>query len=77
MGRQSTSDSRGAKAEAPASQHAGKDRCDAVAGGWYYDLPPEAGTGKPTQIVVCDRTCSLFTTGIDVAVKIALGCSTL
>lgn len=51
-----------------------KDQCDAVAGGWYYDVPPNSG--KPMRIVACDKTCSQLTAMSDVAVQIKLGCAT-
>jgi len=52
-----------------------KDKCDASKGGWYYDQDPANG-GKPTQIVVCEKSCSDFQAKQDARVDIALGCKT-
>lgn len=47
--------------------------CDAVLGGWYYDVAPSAGT--PRRITVCPTSCSLFQRSGDAAVSIELGCA--
>ncbi|MGK4003458.1 hypothetical protein WMF31_12585 [Sorangium sp. So ce1036] len=47
--------------------------CDAVAGGWYYDVDPATGS-KPTKIVMCPATCSQFGKGGQVELKV--GCKT-
>jgi hypothetical protein len=52
-----------------------KDKCDPTNGGWYYDQDPATG-GKPTQIIVCDQSCSTFQSIQDGRVDIALGCKT-
>jgi hypothetical protein len=43
--------------------------CSAAYGGWYYDVPPNAGT--PSQIIMCPCTCSSFGAG---TVDIYVGC---
>jgi hypothetical protein len=48
-----------------------KDNCDATKGGWYYD-----NDDKPTQIILCDKSCSDFQAKQDGRVDIALGCAT-
>ncbi|WP_437585887.1 hypothetical protein [Sorangium sp. So ce1000] len=50
-----------------------EDRCDATAGGWYYDVDPATG-GTPTKIVMCPATCTRFQTGGQVQLQV--GCKT-
>lgn len=52
-----------------------KEKCDPANGGWYYDKDPADG-GRPTQIIVCDQSCSTFQSIQDGRVDIALGCKT-
>jgi hypothetical protein len=49
------------------------DKCDPVAGGWYYDIDPTTG-GTPTKIIMCTQTCDAF--GLGGKVDIQLGCTT-
>lgn len=49
------------------------DKCDAVTGGWYYDVDPATG-GTPTKIEICPVTCTNFDAG---QINIALGCATV
>ena len=51
------------------------DACDSVAGGWYYDVLPSAGT--PTKIIACPASCAAFQTATSGSVSIRLGCQTL
>ncbi|MGC4091047.1 MAG: VWA domain-containing protein [Polyangiaceae bacterium] len=54
-----------------------KDKCDPSKGGWYYDHDPlKPEQGKPTQIIVCDQSCTQFQMIQDGRVDIALGCKT-
>ncbi|WP_129577798.1 MULTISPECIES: VWA domain-containing protein [Sorangium] len=48
-------------------------RCDAAAGGWYYDVDPATG-GSPTKIVMCPATCTRFQAGGQVQLNV--GCKT-
>ncbi|WP_437274955.1 hypothetical protein WME90_27300 [Sorangium sp. So ce375] len=48
-------------------------RCDATAGGWYYDVDPATG-GTPTKIVMCPATCTRFQSGGQVQLQV--GCKT-
>jgi hypothetical protein len=49
--------------------------CDKAEYGWYYDEQPEQG-GTPTQIRVCEQTCTRFHELAGAAVDIKLGCAT-
>jgi hypothetical protein len=50
--------------------------CDKAELGWYYDVEPEAGA-TPTQIRVCDQTCTRFhELAGGASVDIKLGCAT-
>jgi hypothetical protein len=40
--------------------------------GWYYDDPLH-----PTQLVMCDATCQLFTSDYEGTIQIQLGCATI
>jgi hypothetical protein len=31
------------------------DRCEPTRGGWYYDVPPMAGT--PSRVIACEASC--------------------
>jgi len=53
----------------------GRDRCDATRGGWYYDVPPAAGT--PTRILACPATCEKFKAERDPKVSLVFGCQTV
>jgi hypothetical protein len=46
--------------------------CDPMKGGWYYDVDPKQGT--PTKIIMCPETCSSFTSGGKVDIRV--GCET-
>lgn len=50
------------------------DKCDPIAGGWYYDQDPMMG-GTPTKIIVCPQTCADF--GLGGTVELQLGCKTV
>ncbi|WP_157906926.1 MULTISPECIES: VWA domain-containing protein [Sorangium] len=52
---------------------ASEARCDATAGGWYYDVDPATG-GTPTKIVMCPATCTHFQAGGQVQLQV--GCKT-
>lgn len=52
---------------------ASEARCDATAGGWYYDVDPTTG-GTPTKIVMCPATCTRFQAGGEVQLQV--GCKT-
>jgi len=61
----------------PAAIHyvGSKDKCDGDTGGWYYDVSPDAGT--PTQIIACDKSCSVFKATAGAKVEVVLGCATI
>jgi len=46
--------------------------CDAVRGGWYYDVSP--GMAEPTRIITCPASCATFSSAQNVSVQIELGC---
>jgi hypothetical protein len=50
-------------------------RCDAVRGGWYYDVDPATG-GNPTRISTCEATCRRFKTDTASEVSLTFGCAT-
>jgi hypothetical protein len=52
-----------------------KDKCDATAGGWYYDIDPGAGT--PTKILMCDATCKALSADPTGKIDISVGCATI
>jgi hypothetical protein len=45
--------------------------CTGANGGWYYDNP-----STPTQIILCDSTCTAINAGSGATVEILLGCAT-
>jgi hypothetical protein len=47
--------------------------CDPATGGWYYDADPVNG-GSPTKIIMCPATCTAFTVGGQVDIRV--GCKT-
>jgi hypothetical protein len=49
-----------------------KAACTPQAGGWYYD-----NNTKPTQIILCDSTCTGINNGVSVQVDVVLGCATV
>jgi hypothetical protein len=49
--------------------------CDAVKGGWYYDVAPDKG--KPKKILTCEATCKAFTVDVSTKVEIQVGCATV
>jgi hypothetical protein len=49
-----------------------KAACSPMAGGWYYD-----NNTTPTQIILCDSTCSAINNGVSVQVDVVLGCATI
>jgi hypothetical protein len=50
-------------------------RCDATRGGWYYDMDPAAG-GRPTRVVLCERTCRGLQNDENAKVALRFGCKT-
>jgi Mg-chelatase subunit ChlD len=50
-------------------------KCDAVKGGWYYDVDPAAGT--PTRVVMCDATCKKFKMDATANIELRFGCQTV
>jgi hypothetical protein len=50
------------------------DRCDPARGGWYYDVPPAAGT--PSRVIVCPATCARFKAEKSAQVELVFGCAT-
>jgi len=53
----------------------GRDRCDPMRGGWYYDVAP--ATGTPTRILVCPATCEKFKAEREPKVNLVFGCETV
>ena len=51
------------------------DKCDAVKGGWYYDVPPSKGT--PKKILTCNATCKSLSIDATGKIEIQVGCATL
>jgi hypothetical protein len=51
-----------------------ESECDAMTGGWYYDVAPSDGT--PQRIVACPVTCEAFQHVAMGSVQIQLGCAT-
>ena len=51
-----------------------KAACDPKQGGWYYDVDPSAGT--PTNISVCDTSCTTLQADPAGRVEVLLGCKT-
>ena len=50
----------------------GPDRCDAIRGGWYYDVNPRMGT--PTRIVLCPGSCNAVKADNNSGVELRFGC---
>lgn len=50
-------------------------QCDAVTGGWHYDVDRETSTAKPTNVVLCPATCAMVQKDLGV-VDIVQGCAT-
>lgn len=50
------------------------DRCDPMQGGWYYDVPPSAGT--PMRVRVCEASCRKFQAEPGGKVELRFGCQT-
>jgi hypothetical protein len=46
--------------------------CNPTDGGWYYDNP-----AAPTQIILCDSTCTGINAGSGATVEIVLGCASI
>jgi hypothetical protein len=67
---------RNLKGESTLSYVGSADKCDQVAGGWYYDTDPALAI--PSKILVCDAACSTFKAAKGAAsVSIAVGCETI
>jgi hypothetical protein len=47
-----------------------KAKCDAKLGGWYYD-----SLAAPSEILLCEATCSAVTTAKDANVSVEFGCA--
>ena len=52
----------------------GRDRCDPVRGGWYYDVNPMMGT--PTRIIACEATCRKLKAQMGGRIDLRIGCKT-
>jgi hypothetical protein len=48
-----------------------KDKCDASSGGWYFD-----DATNPTQVILCDATCSKVASASKASIDIVYGCKT-
>jgi hypothetical protein len=48
--------------------------CDAMKGGWYYDVNPAMGT--PSTVRVCPATCGRFKADVGGSVELRFGCRT-
>jgi hypothetical protein len=51
-------------------------RCDATAGGWYYNVDPSEG-GTPSAILMCPATCTTLKADAKGRVDVVLGCQTV
>jgi hypothetical protein len=51
------------------------ERCDAVRGGWYYDVDPAAG-GSPTRVITCEATCRKLKADTRGRIELRFGCKT-
>jgi hypothetical protein len=49
-------------------------RCDAMQGGWYYDVDPAVAT--PTRVLTCPVTCDRLRAGPNASVSLVFGCKT-
>jgi hypothetical protein len=49
-----------------------KAGCSPTDGGWYYD-----NNTAPTQIILCDSTCTAINNGTSVQVDVVLGCASI
>jgi hypothetical protein len=49
--------------------------CDAVKGGWYYDVDPKNG-GTPTQVILCPVSCDQVKKDPGAKVSLTFGCQT-
>jgi hypothetical protein len=49
-----------------------KAGCSPTDGGWYYD-----NNTTPTQIILCDSTCTAINNGTSVQVDVVLGCASI
>jgi hypothetical protein len=54
---------------------ASKAACDPRKGGWYYDVDPSKGAA-PTNISICDTTCTQLKADAAGQVDVLLGCKT-
>lgn len=52
-------------------------KCDAVKGGWYYDVNPMAGTGTPSRVIMCPATCQKFKMDATANIELRFGCQTV
>ncbi len=50
------------------------DKCDAIKGGWHYDVDP--ASGKPTRVVVCPATCKAIKGDAAGKIELRFGCKT-
>lgn len=53
----------------------GADKCDAVKGGWHYDVDP--ATGTPARVVMCESTCKKFKMDATANIELRFGCETV
>jgi hypothetical protein len=49
--------------------------CDAVKGGWYYDVDPKTG-GTPKQVILCPVSCDQVKRDPGAKVSLTFGCQT-
>jgi hypothetical protein len=49
-----------------------KSGCTSTFGGWYYD-----NNTTPTQIILCDETCTSINNGVTVQLDVLLGCASI
>jgi len=54
---------------------AGADQCDAVKGGWHYDVEPSKG--KPSQVMLCPASCKRAQEGLGGHLDVVQGCKTI
>jgi hypothetical protein len=50
-----------------------RDRCDAMRGGWYYDVDPKTAT--PARVHLCESVCTGLKSDPKAQVELRFGCA--